>query len=138
MSDTTQLGFKRAISENPLDSGLRLIYADCLETQGREREAGNQRWIAGGLDGNKKGGLRESICRRVRRAASARCCPVKCIPGNSPPTFVGESGYQTFKSGGRAFAPGAARAHGYRLNYIRSTRMVTVGFSWLVAQGWIK
>lgn len=60
-------------------------------------------------------------------------CPVAIVPGDLPPTLLGEAGHSEFKTGGIAKFPGSACRAGYRVRYVRSTQRIEVGDVWLAA-----
>ena len=74
--------------------------------------------------------LREAI--RVAAECRVVTVPVEVEQGDAAPQLVGEEGYHTFKDSNRVcHYPGSARMHGYKTEYHRSTRRVTVGANWL-------
>ena len=137
-----------AIAANPADSLAVGALRDWWQDQGVSRLTATRRANAvvrqATVEANHRAAVAavtaDTAAGRQLRAAirvAAECrvvtVPVEVEQGDAAPQLVGEEGYHTFKDSNRVcHYPGSARMHGYKTEYHRSTRRVTVGENWLV------
>jgi hypothetical protein len=73
-----------------------------------------------------------SIIRRYYDVHTPNSVPIQVIEGDQSPSLSGTPPHYVFPGGRWVRHPGAARRSGYRVEYVRDTRVVTVGHLWVI------
>lgn len=135
--ETLELMLK-AVTENPDDANAAAVAYDAAQEAGSKpltaRKKVNAAKRAGRVRQAEQLVEKHSAIRtRCREAAGVGGTPpVVVLEGDAAPYRIGEEAYYTFKNGGRITYPGAARRHGYKMDYHRSTLEICVGAEWVL------
>lgn len=122
------------------EHAIRLTLAEEFAREGDAKSAARQLRIIWAMKNLDKIVLTTKMRKVIRFAADlvGKPIPIEVVRGFFPPKVAGKEGFTEFKDGGVCNAPAAAMKKGYRVRYVRSTRCIQVGVSWLAEEGLIR